>query len=171
MKVKLINSSEPSNELLAQGINDAQELIAYCARVSNPSNQLNTETSEKLIRYLIKHKHWSPLEMVSACLEIETTRDIARQVRAEEQHDVRHLLGRAVAAQRDAGGVAFLDTVRVVGRDLLRDVADHARVDRAGTDRIHADVLARIIQCHRLRHHPHRALAHHIREGIRPSHH
>ena len=80
MKVKLINSSAPSEELLAQGIDDAQELIAYCARVSNPSNQLNTETSEKLIRYLIKHKHWSPLEMVSACLEIETTRDIARQI-------------------------------------------------------------------------------------------
>jgi thymidylate synthase (FAD) len=55
-------------------------LVAYCARVSNPANQTNTDTSEKLIRYLIKHKHWSPLEMVSACLEIETTRDIARQI-------------------------------------------------------------------------------------------
>jgi len=54
--------------------------VAYCARVSNPANQFNTETSEKLIRYLIKHQHWSPLEMVSACLEIETTRDIARQI-------------------------------------------------------------------------------------------
>jgi thymidylate synthase (FAD) len=62
------------------GIADAQELIAYCARVSNPSNQLNTETSDKLIRYLVKHQHWSPLEMVSACLEISTTRDIARQI-------------------------------------------------------------------------------------------
>jgi thymidylate synthase (FAD) len=62
------------------GIDDAQELIAYCARVSNPSNQLNTETSEKLINYLVKHAHWSPLEMVSACVEIETTRDIARQI-------------------------------------------------------------------------------------------
>ena len=59
---------------------DCQELIAYCARVSNPSNQLNSETSEKLIRYLIKHQHWSPLEMVSACLEINTTRDIAHQI-------------------------------------------------------------------------------------------
>lgn len=63
-----------------EGILDAQELIAYCARVSNPANQFNTETSEKLIRYLIKHAHWSPLEMVSACLEVETTRDIARQM-------------------------------------------------------------------------------------------
>ena len=55
-------------------------MVAFCARVSNPSNQLNTETSEKLIKYLIKNAHWSPLEMVSACLEIETTRDIARQI-------------------------------------------------------------------------------------------
>lgn len=80
MKVKLISSSQPSTELVEQGIVNAQELVAYCARVSNPANQLNTETSEKLIRYLIKHQHWSPLEMVSACLEIETTRDIARQI-------------------------------------------------------------------------------------------
>ena len=75
--VKLISSSKPSN---LEGLYNAQELIAYCARVSNPSNQLNTESSDKLIKYLIKHQHWSPLEMVSACLEIETTRDIARQI-------------------------------------------------------------------------------------------
>ena len=80
MKVTLVSSSQPSTELVAQGIVNAQELVAYCARVSNPANQTNTDTSEKLIRYLIKHKHWSPLEMVSACLEIETTRDIARQI-------------------------------------------------------------------------------------------
>ena len=80
MKVSLVSSSEPSKELVSQGIVNAQELVAYCARVSNPANQTNTETSEKLIRYLIKHQHWSPLEMVSACLEIETTRDIARQI-------------------------------------------------------------------------------------------
>jgi thymidylate synthase (FAD) len=80
LKVTLVSSSEPSKELVAQGIINAQELVAYCARVSNPANQTNTDTSEKLIRYLIKHKHWSPLEMVSACLEIETTRDIARQI-------------------------------------------------------------------------------------------
>ena len=59
---------------------DVTEMVAYCARVSNPSNQTNTETSEKLIRYLIKHQHWSPLEMVSACLEINTTRDRAHQI-------------------------------------------------------------------------------------------
>jgi thymidylate synthase (FAD) len=62
------------------GLESAQDLIAYCARVSNPANQMNTETSEKLIRYLIKHKHWSPLEMASATMEVETTRDIARQL-------------------------------------------------------------------------------------------
>ena len=80
MKVSLVSSSQPSAELAAQGIVNAQELVAFCARVSNPANQTNTDTSEKLIRYLIKHRHWSPLEMVSACLEIETTRDIARQI-------------------------------------------------------------------------------------------
>ena len=80
MKVSLISSSAPSAELVSQGIDNVQELVAYCARVSNPANQTNTDTSERLIRYLIKHAHWSPLEMVSACVEIETTRDIARQI-------------------------------------------------------------------------------------------
>lgn len=80
MNVKLLSYSQPTEEFASMGIDDAQELIAYCARVSNPSNQLNTETSEKLINYLVKHAHWSPLEMVSACVEIETTRDIARQI-------------------------------------------------------------------------------------------
>lgn len=80
MKVKLISSSKPSAEMDDFGMVDARDLIAFCARVSNPSNQLNTETADKLIRHLIAHKHWSPLEMVSACLEIETTRDIARQI-------------------------------------------------------------------------------------------
>lgn len=80
MDVRLLSYSQPTTEFADMGIDDAQELIAYCARVSNPSNQLNTETSEKLIRYLVKHAHWSPLEMVSACVEITTTRDIARQI-------------------------------------------------------------------------------------------
>jgi len=79
MKVKLISYSKPSDELLNDGIENVQDLIAFCARVSNPSNQLNTETADRLINYLVKHKHWSPLEMTSACLEVETTRDIARQ--------------------------------------------------------------------------------------------
>jgi thymidylate synthase (FAD) len=78
MNVKLISYSQPFGD--NEDLKTAQDLIAFCARVSNPSNQTNTETSDKLIRYLVKHKHWSPLEMVSACLEIETTRDIARQI-------------------------------------------------------------------------------------------
>jgi thymidylate synthase (FAD) len=80
MNVKLVSYSQPTPEFANLGISDAQELIAYCARVSNPANQFNNETSEKLIRYLVRHQHWSPLEMVSACMEITTTRDIARQI-------------------------------------------------------------------------------------------
>ena len=80
MKVKLISYSKPSTEMYGEGLLDAQELVAFCARVSNPSNQFNTDTADKLIRYLVKNKHWSPLEMVSVCLEVETTRDIARQM-------------------------------------------------------------------------------------------
>jgi len=80
MKVQLVSYSKPAPGFEAEGVDDVQELIAFCARVSNPSAQINSETSEKLIRYLVKHQHWSPLEMVSACLEIETTRDIAHQI-------------------------------------------------------------------------------------------
>lgn len=80
MNVKMISYSQVADEYEFDGLNNVQDLIAFCARVSNPSNQFNTDTSEKLIKYLIKHQHWSPLEMVSACLEIETTRDIARQI-------------------------------------------------------------------------------------------
>ena len=79
MNVRIISYSQTPKDGLYVG-NDIQELIAYCARVSNPSNQANSETSTKLLHYLAKHKHWSPFEMVSACLEIETTRDIARQI-------------------------------------------------------------------------------------------
>ncbi len=79
MKVKLVGYTQtiPGSFI---GINNLQDFVAYCARVSNPTNQMNNETAEKLIKYLIKHKHWSPLEMVSATMEIETTRDIARQL-------------------------------------------------------------------------------------------
>jgi thymidylate synthase (FAD) len=80
MKVKLISYSQPTQEMIDLGIDDLQELAAYCARVSNPTNQFNTETSDKLIKYLIKHQHWSPLETISVCLELETTRDVARQI-------------------------------------------------------------------------------------------
>lgn len=80
MQVKLISYSKPSREMYDEGLSDIQELVAFCARVSNPSNQYNMATSEKLINYLMKHAHWSPLEMVSVCMEITTTRDIARQI-------------------------------------------------------------------------------------------
>ena len=77
MKVRLISYSQPVDMI---GIDNAEDLVAYCARVSNPDNQMSTETSEKLLKYLIRENHWSPFEMVSVCMEIETTRDIARQI-------------------------------------------------------------------------------------------
>lgn len=80
MKVKLVGYTRPCDDFIEEGMENVQDLIAYCARVSNPSNQMNTETSERLLNYLAKHKHWSPFEMASATLEIETTRDIARQM-------------------------------------------------------------------------------------------
>jgi thymidylate synthase (FAD) len=79
MKIKLISYSTPSVELIDAGLEDLADLVAFCARVSNPSGQLNPD-NDKLINYLINNAHWSPLEMVSVCLEITTTRDIARQV-------------------------------------------------------------------------------------------
>ena len=84
MRARLISYSQPvrhvhSGEPGIMGLENIQDLVAYCARVSNPSNQANTKTTSKLLGYLIKHKHWSPFEMASACIEIETTRDIARQ--------------------------------------------------------------------------------------------
>ena len=103
MNVKMISHSTPDNII---GVDDAQELIAYCARVSNPSNQNNKDTSEKLIKYLIKHKHWSPLEMVSACMEIETTRDIARQILRHRSFSFQEF------SQRYADPVKELDFIR-----------------------------------------------------------
>ena len=79
MEVNLISHSQPSDSINFK-VDDIQELIAFCARVSNPDNQASKETSDKLLKYLIREKHWSPFEMVSVCLEITTTRDIARQI-------------------------------------------------------------------------------------------
>jgi thymidylate synthase (FAD) len=115
MKVKLINSSKASRDMADEGIYDAQELIAFCARVSNPSNQFNTETSEKLIRYLIKHQHWSPLEMVSACLEITTTRDIARQILRHRSFSFQEF------SQRYADPTAELDDAFVLREARFQD--------------------------------------------------
>jgi thymidylate synthase (FAD) len=92
-----------------------QELIAFCARVSNPSNQFNTETSEKLIKYLIKNKHWSPLEMVSACVEIETTRDIARQILRHRSFSFQEF------SQRYADPTAELNEAFVLREARLQD--------------------------------------------------
>jgi thymidylate synthase (FAD) len=80
MKVKLVGYTRPTEEFTADGMQNVQDLISFCARVSNPTNQMNMETTEKLLNYLVKHKHWSPFEMASATMEIETTRDIARQM-------------------------------------------------------------------------------------------
>jgi len=103
MNVRMISHSTPDNII---GVDDAQELIAYCARVSNPGNQNNKDTSEKLIKYLIKHQHWSPLEMVSACIEIETTRDIARQILRHRSFSFQEF------SQRYADPVKELDFIR-----------------------------------------------------------
>jgi thymidylate synthase (FAD) len=83
MKVELVSYSQsvPISNVSSNDNNKSiTELVAYCARVSNPSNQHNTETNDRLIRYLIKNRHWSPFEMVNICLEIESTRDIVRQI-------------------------------------------------------------------------------------------
>jgi thymidylate synthase (FAD) len=97
------------------GVDDAQELVAYCARVSNPANQLNTETSERLIRYLVKHQHWSPLEMVSACIEIVTTRDIARQILRHRSFSFQEF------SQRYADPTAELDEAFVLREARFQD--------------------------------------------------
>jgi thymidylate synthase (FAD) len=115
MKVKLVSYSQPTAEFADQGVDDAQELIAYCARVSNPANQFNTETSEKLIRYLVRHQHWSPLEMVSACVEITTTRDIARQILRHRSFSFQEF------SQRYADPTAELDEAFVLREARLQD--------------------------------------------------
>ena len=81
MKVRLVSYSKPSEfQTYDEPLLGTQDLIAYCAKVSNPNHQINTATHERLLNYLVKHKHWSPFEMANACLEIQTTRDIAHQI-------------------------------------------------------------------------------------------
>lgn len=103
MEVKLISWSKPEESL---DMKDIQELVAFCARVSNPDNQMNAETSEKLLKYLIKERHWSPFEMVSVCLEITTTRDIARQILRHRSFSFQEF------SQRYADPVKSLQSVR-----------------------------------------------------------
>jgi len=112
----LVSYSQPTESFRSQGVDDAQELIAYCARVSNPANQFNTETSERLIRYLIKHQHWSPLEMVSACCEIVTTRDIARQILRHRSFSFQEF------SQRYADPTAELDEAFVLREARFQDI-------------------------------------------------
>lgn len=105
MKTKLVSYSTPSQEMINEGLKDVQDLIAFCARVSNPSNQYNMETADKLIKYLIKHKHWSPLEMASACLEVTTTRDIARQILRHRSFSFQEFSQRYADPTKDLGFV------------------------------------------------------------------
>ena len=120
MNVKLISYSQQAIEADKQDefefdLPNLQDLVAYCARVSNPSNQANSETSERLIKYLIKHKHWSPLEMVSACIEVETTRDIARQLLRHRSFSFQEF------SQRYADPTAELDDAFVLREARLQD--------------------------------------------------
>lgn len=120
MNVKLISYSQQAIDADKQDefefdLPNLQDLVAYCARVSNPSNQANSETSEKLIKYLIKHKHWSPLEMVSACIEVETTRDIARQLLRHRSFSFQEF------SQRYADPTAELDDAFVLREARLQD--------------------------------------------------
>lgn len=129
VKVKLISYSKPSREMYEEGLVDAQELVAFCARVSNPANQFNTETSEKLIKYLIKHSHWSPLEMVSACLEIHTTRDIARQILRHRSFSFQEF------SQRYADPTAEMSEAFVIREARLQDTKNRQNsVDIDQTD-------------------------------------
>jgi thymidylate synthase (FAD) len=119
MKVKLISYSKPAidteEEVLCK---DVQDLISYCARVSNPNNQSDTETSGRLIRYLAKHKHWSPFEMASACIEITTTRDIARQILRHRSFSFQEF------SQRYADPTAELEDAFVLRECRLQDTSN-----------------------------------------------
>ena len=120
MKIKLISYSQQAIGAEKQDefefdLPNLQDLVAYCARVSNPSNQANSETSERLIKYLIKHKHWSPLEMVSVCIEVETTRDIARQLLRHRSFSFQEF------SQRYADPTAELDDEFVLREARMQD--------------------------------------------------
>lgn len=142
MKVRLVSWSQAADDMAQSGIADAQELVAFCARVSNPANQFNTETSDRLIRYLIRNQHWSPLEMVSACLEITTTRDIARQILRHRSFSFQEF------SQRYADPVKDLDfeirDARLQDPDNRQNSVeldfanvDHREIAREWTDRQH----------------------------------
>ena len=112
MKARLIACTKAHNAI---GLETAQVLIAYCARETKPTKHMNTETSEKLIKYLIKHKHWSPLEMASATMEVETTRDIARQLLRHRSFSFQEF------SQRYADPTKELDSTFVLREARLQD--------------------------------------------------
>ena len=114
MKARLVGYTQPSVDF-GDTFYNVQDLIAYCARVSNPSNQMNNETGEKLIRYLVKHKHWSPLEMASATMEVETTRDIARQLLRHRSFSFQEF------SQRYADPTQDMESVFVARKARLQD--------------------------------------------------
>jgi thymidylate synthase (FAD) len=111
MKIELISYSQPAMNFAS----DMTDLVAFCARVSNPAGQMNTATNEKLIKYLIKNQHWSPLEMVNVCLEIETTRDIARQILRHRSFSFQEF------SQRYADPTAELEDAFVLREARLQD--------------------------------------------------
>ena len=114
MKARLVGYTKPAADF-EDYFQTPQDLVAYCARVSNPSNQMNMETGEKLIRYLIKHKHWSPLEMASATVEVDTTRDIARQLLRHRSFSFQEF------SQRYADPTQGLEDVYVERKARLQD--------------------------------------------------
>jgi len=119
MRVKLISYSKPAIDTEEEVYcKDVQDLISYCARVSNPSNQSNSETSERLIKFLASHKHWSPFEMASACLEITTTRDIARQMLRHRSFSFQEF------SQRYADPTAELEDAFVLRECRLQDTSN-----------------------------------------------
>jgi thymidylate synthase (FAD) len=147
MQVRLVSSSAPTAEFADAGIDNVQELIAFCARVSNPSNQLNTETSERLINYLVKHAHWSPLEMVSACVEITTTRDIARQILRHRSFAFQEFSQRYADPTQDLDfelrEARLQDTKnRQNSVDLNMEDSDHRELVRIWNEKQHAVIKA-----------------------------
>ena len=108
MSVRLVSYSQPHAEFIdAESISDVQDMIAYCARVSNPSNQHSTETNDRLINYLIRNQHWSPFEMASVTMEIVTTRDIARQILRHRSFSFQEFSQRYASVNDIGSGLEF----------------------------------------------------------------
>lgn len=135
MKAWLVVEPKPAPELLEEGLENAMDLIAYCARVSNPANEFNKETGERLIRRLVEWKHWSPLEMCSATIGIETTRDIARQMLRHRSFSFQEF------SQRYADPKA-LDETFVVREARLQDKKNRQNSIETNNDELQAAWIA-----------------------------